>query len=73
LNYIPAHVRPVGSVRPAAVLVRGTDRHGHFELVEPAKAELDAEDLVTHARAVALYRDLYLEEEARHALLPALR
>lgn len=71
LNYIPTHVRPAGSVRPAAMLVRGVDRYGHFELVEPAKAELDPEGLAAHERAVGLYRDLYIEEEARHALLPA--
>jgi non-haem Fe2+, alpha-ketoglutarate-dependent halogenase len=71
LNYIPTHVRPAGSVRPAAMLVRGIDRYGHFELVEPAKAELDPEGLAVHERAVGLYRDLYIEEEARHALLPA--
>jgi hypothetical protein len=71
LNYIPTHVRPAGSIRPAAMLVRGVDRHGHFERVEPAKAELDPESVAVHDRAVALYRDLYIEEEARHARLSA--
>lgn len=71
LNYIPTHVRPAGSIKPAAMLVRGVDRHGHFERVEPPKAELDGEGLATHEWAVGLYRDAYLEEEARHALLPA--
>lgn len=67
LNYIPTSVRPVGSIKPAAMLVRGVDRYGHFELVEGAQAELDAKGIATHQRAVGLYRDLYLEEEARHA------
>ena len=71
LNYIPAHVRPVGSVKPAAMLVRGADRYGHFELVEPAEAELDPAGVDVHDRAVALYRDCYLEEEARHVRLSA--
>jgi non-haem Fe2+, alpha-ketoglutarate-dependent halogenase len=71
LNYIPTHVRPAGSIKPAAMLVRGTDRFGHFERVEMAKAELDPEGVADHDRAVALYRDCYLEEEARHALLSA--
>lgn len=71
LNYIPTHVRPAGSVRPAAMLVRGSDHFGHFELIEPAKAELDRADIVVHDWAVARYRDCYLEEEARHALLSA--
>jgi ectoine hydroxylase-related dioxygenase (phytanoyl-CoA dioxygenase family) len=69
LNYIPTHARPVGSVKPAAMLVRGADRFGHFERVEPPKAELDPEGVAVHDRATALYRDCYLEEEARHALL----
>jgi non-heme Fe2+,alpha-ketoglutarate-dependent halogenase len=71
LNYIPTHVRPAGSIRPAAMLVRGTDRFGHFELVEMATAELDPEGVAVHDRAVALYRDCYLEAEAGHALLSA--
>jgi hypothetical protein len=31
LSYIPTHVRPTGSIRPTALLVRGTDKYGHFE------------------------------------------
>ena len=49
------------------MLVRGEDRFGHFELVEPPTAELDDAAVATHDRAMALYRDAYLEEEARHA------
>ena len=68
---IPTHVRPVGSVRPTAMLARGSDRHGNFELVEPPKSELDVDGLTVHERAVGLYRDAYLEEEVRHNRLPA--
>jgi hypothetical protein len=71
LNYIPTHVRPSGTIRPAAMLARGVDRYGHFERVEPAQAELAPEAVAVHERAVALYRDLYVEEEARHARLSA--
>ncbi len=71
LNYIPPSVRPAGSVKPAAMLVRGTDRYGHFERVEPAQGELDATGIANHERAVSLYRDLYIEEEARHTALTA--
>jgi non-heme Fe2+,alpha-ketoglutarate-dependent halogenase len=67
LNFIAPHVRPSGSVRHAAMLVRGEDRYGHFETVEPPLGELDSEAVATHARAMALYRDAYIEEEARHA------
>ena len=69
LNYIPTHVRPAGSVKPAAMLVRGVDRYAHFEPVGAPKAELDAEAVAVHDRAVGLYRQCYEEEEARHARL----
>ena len=69
LNYIPAHVRPAGSVKPAAMLVRGVDRYRNFEPVGAPKAELDAEAVAVHDRAVGLYRQCYEEEEARHARL----
>jgi ectoine hydroxylase-related dioxygenase (phytanoyl-CoA dioxygenase family) len=66
INYIPTSAKPVGSVKPAAMLVRGEDRYHHFERAEPARAERDPQGISNHERAVALYRDLYLEEEARH-------
>jgi non-haem Fe2+, alpha-ketoglutarate-dependent halogenase len=71
LNFIPTSVRPVGSIKTAAMLVRGVDRYHHFERVEPPKAELDAASVATHERATTLYRNCYLEEEARHARLSA--
>ena len=67
LNYIPAHARPSGSVRQAALLVRGTDRYGHFEPAAWPKDELGENEVRAHERAVSLYRDGYLEEEAKHA------
>jgi non-haem Fe2+, alpha-ketoglutarate-dependent halogenase len=71
LNYIPTRARPSGSIRQAALLVRGTDRHGHFEPAAWPKHELGEKELATHERAMSLYRDAYLEEEARHARLSA--
>ena len=53
------------------MLVRGVDRYAHFERVEPPKSELDAQSVAVHDRATTLYRNCYLEEEARHARLPA--
>jgi len=70
-NYIPTHVRPSGSVRHAALLVRGTDRYGHFEAAAWPAEELGKNEVATHERAMSLYRDAYLEEEARHAKLSA--
>jgi non-haem Fe2+, alpha-ketoglutarate-dependent halogenase len=67
LNYIPTRARPSGSVRQAALLVRGTDRYGHFEPAAWPKDELGENELKVHERAMNLYRDGYLEEEAKHA------
>lgn len=67
LNYIPARARPAGSVRQAALLVRGTDRHGNFAPADWPKEELGEKEVAMHDRAVGLYRDGYLEEEAKHA------
>jgi chlorinating enzyme len=70
-NYIPTHARPSGTIRQAALLVRGTDRHRHFQEVGWPKNELGRDEVAMHERAVSLYRDGYLEEEARHAKRPA--
>jgi non-heme Fe2+,alpha-ketoglutarate-dependent halogenase len=67
LNYIPAHARPSGSVRQAALLVRGVDRYKHFESAAWPKDELGENEVREHERVVGLYRDGYLEEEASHA------
>jgi ectoine hydroxylase-related dioxygenase (phytanoyl-CoA dioxygenase family) len=66
-NYIPTSVRPSGAVKTAAMLVRGRDNYGHFELMAPPVEELDATAVATHERAVSLYRDNYLEQEPQHA------
>jgi len=67
LNYIPTRVRPSGSIRQAALLVRGTDRYGHFEEAAWPQDELGAQEVARHERAMSLYREAYLEEEGRHA------
>ena len=66
LNYIPPHVRVNGSVRPCAMLVRGEDKYGHFELIEPAATERDAASLAVHQRVSDQYRKNYDEQVLRH-------
>lgn len=56
ISYIPAHVRQLGEVRASALLVRGTDRWGHFEPEARLKDELSAEARAAHAEAVARFR-----------------
>ena len=67
LNYIATHVRPIGEARAAAMLVRGKDDFGNFELLEPPAAELDADAIAAHQRATSLYRAIYAEQQTRHA------
>ena len=48
VRYIPTYVRQIAGARDSATLVRGTDRHGHFDL-EPAPAyDLSPEAVATH-------------------------
>lgn len=68
LNYIPTHVRVEGPVRCCAMLVRGEDRYGHFDLVEPPSAERDAAALGVHQRVSDAYRANYKVQVERHAL-----
>ena len=61
-NYIPAHVRTTGSVRMAAMLVRGQDRYGNFDLVEPPKGECSPAALALHEKIVGRYGANYSEQ-----------
>jgi ectoine hydroxylase-related dioxygenase (phytanoyl-CoA dioxygenase family) len=67
LNYIPTHVRVDGLVRLKAMLVRGTDTYGNFELIEPPVAERDADALIVHQAVSDRYRANYNEQVKRHA------
>jgi len=65
-NYIPAHVRPTSPVRMAAMLVRGQDKGGHFDLVEPPAGEFDPAGLALHEDIYRRYGVNYSEQVARH-------
>ncbi|HET8996617.1 MAG TPA: phytanoyl-CoA dioxygenase family protein [Acetobacteraceae bacterium] len=67
LNFIPTHVRVDGPVRPMAMLVRGEDRYGHFDLFDPPRAERDAAALALHQRVSERYRENYRYQVERHA------
>jgi hypothetical protein len=66
LNYIPAHVCVDGPYRLKAMLVRGKDTHGHFDLIEPPSAERDAAALAVHMQVSEAYRRNYNEQVRRH-------
>ena len=52
IRYIPTTVRQT-KVRDAAMLVRGTDKHHHFDYEPRPKADLDDAALAAHADSVA--------------------
>ena len=66
LNYIPTYVRVNGSVRLRAMLVRGEDTYGHFDLIDPPAAERDAAALAVHQQVSDHYRKNYDEQVRRH-------
>lgn len=66
LNYLPTHVRVEGPVRCCAMLVRGEDKYGHFDLIEPPSVDRDAAALATHQRVSDRYRENYRFQVARH-------
>jgi ectoine hydroxylase-related dioxygenase (phytanoyl-CoA dioxygenase family) len=55
ISYIPAHVKPLGAIRPSALRVRGRD-HGHFVPEQRLRQALSEESRQLHAQALALFR-----------------
>lgn len=66
LNFVPPHVRVVSPVRLCAMLVRGEDTYGHFDLIEPPSAERDAAALAAHQLVTDRYRENYRVQIKRH-------
>ena len=66
LNYVPTHVRVNSPVRLKAMLVRGEDKYGNFDLIDPPAAERDAAALATHQAVSDRYRDNYQIQVMRH-------
>jgi non-haem Fe2+, alpha-ketoglutarate-dependent halogenase len=67
LNYLPPHVKVNGPLRLKAMLVRGEDRHGHWDLIDPPQAERDPAALATHQAVSDAYRANYRVQVERHA------
>jgi non-heme Fe2+,alpha-ketoglutarate-dependent halogenase len=67
LNYLPTHVRVNSPVRLKAMLVRGRDSYGHFDLIDPPAAERDAAALAVHQDLSDRYRANYDVQVRRHA------
>jgi non-heme Fe2+,alpha-ketoglutarate-dependent halogenase len=66
INYLPTRVRVNGPVRLKAMLVRGEDHYGHWDLIDPPAAERDAAALTTHLQVSERYRENYKVQVERH-------
>ena len=67
LNYVPTHVRVNSPIRLKAMLVRGEDSYGHFDLIDPPAAERDPAALALHQEVSDRYRANYNVQVQRHA------
>ncbi len=66
VSYIPAHVKPTGSYRMPALLVRGQDRFGTYDLLPSPGAEFDTAGIARHEQVYRRYRENYNEQVERH-------
>jgi non-heme Fe2+,alpha-ketoglutarate-dependent halogenase len=66
ISYVPAHIRPTGSYRMPARLVRGTDRYGHFDHLPAPAAEFDPAAVALHDQVYKRFRENYHEQEKMH-------
>ena len=67
ISYIPTHVRHLGARQPPAMLVRGADRYGHFELEPAPAADMDAAARAAYDRSYEGYRSAYSEQVSQEA------
>jgi non-haem Fe2+, alpha-ketoglutarate-dependent halogenase len=68
ISYIPTHCRHSGSKRMSAMLVRGVDRHGHFDLEDDPRTLSAAAQAEAHDRAYTRYRECHAEQAARYGV-----
>ena len=66
LNYVPPHARVDSPVRLKAMLVRGEDKFGYWDLVGPPAGERDDAALATHQQVSDRYRENYKIQVTRH-------
>ena len=66
IQFIAPHVKQTIAQKDYAVLVRGEDRFGHFELVQPPSSDLSPESLALHAKVMG-YQNEALYDGAEDA------
>ncbi|HJQ55407.1 MAG TPA: phytanoyl-CoA dioxygenase family protein [Vineibacter sp.] len=71
ISYIPTSVRCRSATRLTAMLVRGTDRYGHFDPERRPLEDYGAAERAFHEQAVALFRQSNTEQAAHYPDRPA--
>jgi non-heme Fe2+,alpha-ketoglutarate-dependent halogenase len=66
ISYVPTHVRCTSSTRLTAMLVRGTDVHGHFDDEPRPQVDFGAAERAAHSDAVARFRASNAEQTRRY-------
>jgi non-haem Fe2+, alpha-ketoglutarate-dependent halogenase len=66
ISYIPTKVRCTSTTRLTAMLVRGTDRYGHFDDEPRPQADFGDAERAAHADAVARFRASNAEQTRRY-------
>jgi non-haem Fe2+, alpha-ketoglutarate-dependent halogenase len=67
VSYIPTSVRCTSRTRLTAMLVRGTDRYGHFDDEPRPRVDFGAMERAAHADAVGRFRVSNAEQTSRYA------
>jgi non-haem Fe2+, alpha-ketoglutarate-dependent halogenase len=62
VRYIPAHVRQTAGKNDTAMLVRGQDRFGHFDLLPRPQADFSEEGFAVHKRAMDKRREIIMRK-----------
>jgi hypothetical protein len=70
VSYIPARVRFTGSTRLSAMMVRGTDRYGHFDDEPRPAADCDEQARAAHERITQIYFGSKQELAKRYESMP---
>ena len=64
LSYIPTRTRHVGSKRMPACLVRGEDKHGHFDLQPRPQQDFGPQETARHDATFKSYVESFYEQLA---------
>jgi non-haem Fe2+, alpha-ketoglutarate-dependent halogenase len=67
IRYLPTHVRQAVGLHDSAMLVRGSDRYGHFEAEQPPDADMSPAALAQHAAIMARTNQVLMRDTDRPA------